>query len=161
MPRVQSKNLFNFQPHGFIDHDILYKDHGITVFSINIVQYSLAQDFRPFAVGLLPFVAELLMQKVQTSWFEMATNQGDEEIGDEEEEGHDCEDNPRPELGLLGSVLLFDLHQVLGGGHDLRGGDHNGPNLDEEKLKKAEGAVVGDRVEPGIRHGDVSHLLTF
>ena len=53
----------------FIDHDILYKDHGITVFSINIVQYSLAQDFRPFAVGLLPFVAELLMQKVQTSWF--------------------------------------------------------------------------------------------
>ena len=91
----------------------------------------------------------------------MAANQGDEEIGDEEEEGHDCEDNPRPELGLLGSVLLFDLHQVLGGGHDRRGGDHNGPNLDEEKLKKAEGAVVGDRVEPGIRHGDVSHLLTF
>ena len=91
----------------------------------------------------------------------MATNQGDEEIGDEEEEGHDCEDNPRPELGLLGSVLLFDLHQVLGGGHDLRGGDHNGPNLDEEELEKAEGAVVGDRVEPGIRHGDVSHLLTF
>ena len=91
----------------------------------------------------------------------MLLNQGDEEIGDEEEEGHDCEDNPRPELGLLGSVLLFDLHQVLGGGHDLRGGDHNGPNLDEEELEKAEGAVVGDRVEPGIRHGDVSHLLTL
>ena len=53
----------------FIDHDILYIDHGMTVFSIIIVQYSLAQDFRLFAVKLLPFVAKLLMEKVQTSWF--------------------------------------------------------------------------------------------
>ena len=31
-------------------------------------------------------------------------------------------------------------------------------HLNDEELKEAEAAVVGDRVEPGVGHCDVGHL---
>ena len=91
-----------------------------------------------------------------------ATHHRHDDVGKDEDKGEDGKDDPGPELGQLGCVLLLHLDQVLCV-HQLGWVSNEVPggvqHLDDEELKEAEAAVVGDRVEPGVGHCDVGHLM--
>ena len=92
-----------------------------------------------------------------------ATHHRHDDVGKDEDKGEDGKDDPGPELGQLGCVLLLHLNQVLcvhqlGWVSDEMAGC-GVKHLDDEELKEAEAAVVGDRVEPGVGHCDVGHLM--
>ena len=77
-------------------------------------------------------------------------------IANEPDDGKNGKDDPRPEFRQLGCILLLHFHQMLQK-HELCW-KLDVSCLHNKELKEAEAAVVGDGVEPGVGHRDVSDL---